>query len=323
MKISGADTLPFPVAEVWEAILDPRVLVATIPGCERLEATGEHCYAMTVTAGVAAIRGTYAGSCTLSDLAPHRSLVMRLQGAGAPGTVDATVDVHFDEADGGTRVSYDADAVVGGMVGGVGQRMLTSVSHRMAASSSATSGGAGGRSRGRRGPRGGGVGPGSGAAGHRGPARGLHRRPPGRPGRDGRGRLRQGRRARRRRSCWPASSSAGSSGGGDDAASGSTRPRARWSRRSGSGRISARELLDLHLARIAERNPQLNAIVSLDEERARAGAAAADEAPRLRAPRWARCTGCRSRSRTPTRSPAGARRTARRSSPTTSRPPTS
>jgi amidase len=42
--------------------------------------------------------------------------------------------------------------------------------------------------------------------------------------------------------------------------------------------ISARELLELHLTRIAERNPQLNAIVSLDEERARAGAAAADEA---------------------------------------------
>ncbi len=41
--------------------------------------------------------------------------------------------------------------------------------------------------------------------------------------------------------------------------------------------ISARELLDLHLARIAERNPELNAIVSLDEDRARAGAAAADE----------------------------------------------
>jgi amidase len=41
--------------------------------------------------------------------------------------------------------------------------------------------------------------------------------------------------------------------------------------------ISARELLDLHLERIGERNPQLNAIVSLDEERAREGAAAADE----------------------------------------------
>lgn len=42
--------------------------------------------------------------------------------------------------------------------------------------------------------------------------------------------------------------------------------------------ISARELLDLHLERIALRNPRLNAIVSLDEERARAGAEAADRA---------------------------------------------
>jgi amidase len=45
-----------------------------------------------------------------------------------------------------------------------------------------------------------------------------------------------------------------------------------------AGEISARELLELHLERIAERNPELNAIVSLDEERARAGAAAADQA---------------------------------------------
>jgi amidase len=42
--------------------------------------------------------------------------------------------------------------------------------------------------------------------------------------------------------------------------------------------ISARELLDLHLERIAVRNPELNAVVSLDEERAREGAAAADDA---------------------------------------------
>ena len=82
--------------------------------------------------------------------------------------------------------------------------------------------------------------------------------------------------------------------------------------------ISARELLDLHLARIAERNPELNAIVSLDEERARAGAAAADEALAVGCRRWVRCTGSRSRSRTPTPWPAGARPTAPRCVPTTS-----
>jgi uncharacterized protein len=133
MKIASANVVPFPVPRVWDALLDPQVLVATIPGCERLAATGEHTYDMTVTAGVAAIKGTYAGTCALSDLEEHRSLVMRLQGAGAPGTIDATVQVRFEEAEAGsTQISYEADAVVGGMVGGVGQRMLTSVSKRMA-----------------------------------------------------------------------------------------------------------------------------------------------------------------------------------------------
>ncbi len=133
MRIAGDAVLHAPVAQVWEALLDPRVLVATIPGCERLEATGENAYAMTVTAGVAAIKGTYAGSCDLSDLIPHESLVMKVEGAGAPGTIGATVNVRFTDAGGGTtRLEYDADAIVGGMIGGVGQRMLTSVSKRMA-----------------------------------------------------------------------------------------------------------------------------------------------------------------------------------------------
>ncbi len=133
MKFTGDATLHAPVEKVWDALLDPAVLVATIPGCERLEATGENAYAMTVTAGVAAIKGTYAGSCELSDLQEGTSLVMKLNGAGAPGTIGATVDVGFtDNGDGTTTVAYDADAVVGGMVGGVGQRMLTSVTKRMA-----------------------------------------------------------------------------------------------------------------------------------------------------------------------------------------------
>ncbi|MEJ7796262.1 MAG: carbon monoxide dehydrogenase subunit G [Nocardioides sp.] len=137
MKFTGENTLHAPVEKVWDALLDPAVLVRTIPGCERLEALpssggGENTYAMTVTAGVAAIKGTYSGSCALSDLMPHESLVMRLEGAGAPGTIGATVGVRFAPAGDGTVVTYDADAVVGGMVGGVGQRMLTSVSRRMA-----------------------------------------------------------------------------------------------------------------------------------------------------------------------------------------------
>ena len=133
MRIAGENVLHAPVERAWDALLDPAVLVATIPGCERLVATGENSYDMTVTAGVAAIKGTYAGTCVLSDLTEPASLVMKLDGAGAPGTIGATVNVAFSsQGDGTTKVAWDADAVVGGMIGGVGQRMLTGVSKKMA-----------------------------------------------------------------------------------------------------------------------------------------------------------------------------------------------
>lgn len=134
MKVIGTATLQAPIDKAWEAILDPRVLVATIPGCERLEGTGENQYTATVTAGVAAIKGTYTGKIKLSDLHEPESMLLHAEGASAAGTVAVDVKVTLtDLGDSTTRIDYDADAVVGGMIGGVGQRMLTSVSKRISA----------------------------------------------------------------------------------------------------------------------------------------------------------------------------------------------
>ncbi len=133
MKISGGSTLQAPVDKVWEAIQDPAVLARCIPGCEALRTLGEDRYAMSVTAGVAAIKGTYAGEVSLHDKVAPSSLRLKATGAGAPGTIDATVMVNFaPSADGGTELTYDADASVGGAIGGVGQRMLAGVTKKMA-----------------------------------------------------------------------------------------------------------------------------------------------------------------------------------------------
>ena len=133
MKVAGNAILHAPVETVYAALRDPLVLVRTIPGCERLEQLGEDAYAMTVTAGVASVRGTYAGDVRLTDhRAPH-GFVLRASGSGAPGTVSADVTVELSPGDNGTtELSYDADAVVGGMIGGVGQRLLAGVAKRTA-----------------------------------------------------------------------------------------------------------------------------------------------------------------------------------------------
>ena len=133
MNITGTSTLAADRATVWRALNDPAVLVAAIPGCRRLEALGGDSYKMTVEAGVGSIKGVYDGEVHLTDHEEPAVFRMLARGAGAPGTIGAEVLVRLDEHPaGGTLLSYDADATVGGMIGGVGQRMLTGVSRRMA-----------------------------------------------------------------------------------------------------------------------------------------------------------------------------------------------
>jgi carbon monoxide dehydrogenase subunit G len=132
VKISGDATLHAPIERVWLTLRDPAVLARTIPGCESLEATGPGTYLITVTASVASTAGTYSGTVRVHDSQQPSSFAMSASGAGAPGTVDSDVRVRLSEVDGSTLLHYDADAVVGGVIGGVGQRMLTSVLRRSA-----------------------------------------------------------------------------------------------------------------------------------------------------------------------------------------------
>jgi carbon monoxide dehydrogenase subunit G len=132
MKITGEATVAAPVERVWWALNDPSVLVRTIPGCLQLEETGPDAYRMRVTAGVAAIKGTYDGEVRITDQQEPDRFVLHASGAGAPGTVSADVVVTLVADGDGTLLAYDADAVVGGVLGGVGQRMIASVARKTA-----------------------------------------------------------------------------------------------------------------------------------------------------------------------------------------------
>ena len=322
MKITGSNVVPFPVETVWDAILDPRVLVATIPGCEQLAATGENAYDMTVTAGVAAIKGTYQGSCTLSDLKDNESLVMRLIGRrrarhhrrDRPGLLRrGRAGRHQDRLRGRRRRRRHgrrrrpADADLGLQADGrrvLRQRRLRDRQgpappvdlHAVAAAPVESAPDA------------------SGAQVFTAPAKAppsrrrttSSRASPSVPGWSCSASS-VGRLVRARRSHADSVSILSVDSTARDQAAAVRRRE-----------ISARELLDLHLARIGERNPELNAIVSLDEERARAGRRCGRRGAGVRGRgRGAARAAVRVQGH-PRRGAAGARRTARRSSPTTS-----
>jgi carbon monoxide dehydrogenase subunit G len=133
VNLDGSAVLSADPEKVWAVITDPAVLARTIPGCETLEQVGDDEYKMNVSVGVGAIRGTYAGEVKLTDQQRPKSYVMHASGAGAPGNARATVTINLEQGEAGTTtLTYSADAVIGGPVAGVGQRMITGVAKRMA-----------------------------------------------------------------------------------------------------------------------------------------------------------------------------------------------
>jgi uncharacterized protein len=110
VKLAGEVALHAPAERVWGALT------------ERLDAVGS----FVVTAGAAAARGTYAGDVTVLDR-QARSVLLVLSAAGAPGTVRGQVRMELD----GTRLRYDSEATVTGMLAGVGNRMLAAMAHRI------------------------------------------------------------------------------------------------------------------------------------------------------------------------------------------------
>jgi carbon monoxide dehydrogenase subunit G len=132
MKIEGAYDVPAPRAKVWNAFLDPEQIRQAIPGCEALEALGNDEYKATMKIGVAAVKGTFEGKVRIMDKNAPTSYRLQADGSGSPGFVRADTLITFSDAAGGTRVSYSADVQVGGLIAGVGQRMLGGVSKMMA-----------------------------------------------------------------------------------------------------------------------------------------------------------------------------------------------
>ena len=132
MKLEGSYEVKAPRQKVWSAFLDPETLRKAIPGCEKLEMVGPDEYKATLKIGVAAVKGTFEGKVRLLDKKPSDSYRLAAEGSGGPGFVRADTLISLDDIEGGTRVSYSADVQVGGLIAGVGQRMLGGVSKMMA-----------------------------------------------------------------------------------------------------------------------------------------------------------------------------------------------
>jgi carbon monoxide dehydrogenase subunit G len=127
MKVEGAYIFPGEPQQVWELLLDPESLRQCIPGVETLTETSPDHFDAVMKVGVAAIRGTYKGKVAIVDKEEPTTYTLQVEGSGGPGFVKGSAKVTLEPGESGTNVKVDGDGQVGGMLAGVGQRMLPGV----------------------------------------------------------------------------------------------------------------------------------------------------------------------------------------------------
>jgi uncharacterized protein len=123
MNMSGEQRINAPRQRVWEALNDPKILRASIPGCQTLEKEADDRFAATVEVKVGPIGARFKGTVSLTNLDPPSGCVLILQGnGGITGSVKGNAKVRLREDAGSTLVAYEVDAEVAGRMAQLGGR---------------------------------------------------------------------------------------------------------------------------------------------------------------------------------------------------------
>ena len=133
MKIEGTHQIHAPRDRVYAALINPQILQRCIPGCQSLDKTADNTYVATMKAGVGPVKGIFKGNVRLEDMQPPSHYVMIVDGKGGPGFVKGTGEFELQDVDGGTAIAYQGELQVGGVIAGVGQRMIEAAAKMLAA----------------------------------------------------------------------------------------------------------------------------------------------------------------------------------------------
>lgn len=131
LDIGGQEKIEAPLERVWASLNDPAFLTRCIPGCRSMQEVAPDQYTVQLDLKVASVGGSFEGKIGLSDKLPPEHCRISVSGSGTLGHGTGDAKFSLAPADGGTLLTYEGAGEIGGLVAGVGQRVLRGVSKHL------------------------------------------------------------------------------------------------------------------------------------------------------------------------------------------------
>lgn len=133
MELTGTERIQAPRTAVWQALNDPEVLKACIPGCESIEMLSPTEMKARVGLRLGPIKANFEGKVTLSDIDPPNGYTISGEGSGgAAGGAKGSAQVKLSEDGGATVLAYTVSSQVSGKIAQLGSRLIEGTAHKLA-----------------------------------------------------------------------------------------------------------------------------------------------------------------------------------------------
>jgi carbon monoxide dehydrogenase subunit G len=133
MTMTGEYQLPASREQVWQKLNDPEVLKACIPGCEELEKLSDTEFRAVATQKIGPVKARFKGKVRLSDIDPPNGYRISGEGdGGVAGFAKGGATVALVPKDGGTLLTYNVEAQIGGKLAQLGQRLINGAAKKVA-----------------------------------------------------------------------------------------------------------------------------------------------------------------------------------------------
>ncbi|NKX45909.1 CoxG family protein [Roseicyclus persicicus] len=134
MELKDEIRIPASKQVVYDALNDPEVLKACIPGCEELIQHSPTELEAKVVLKVGPVKARFTGVVTLDQAgAPDRFGLSGEGKGGAAGFAKGGAEVTLTEDGDGTILRYDARAEVGGKLAQLGSRLIQGTAQKLSA----------------------------------------------------------------------------------------------------------------------------------------------------------------------------------------------
>ena len=132
MKLNGSYQINLEKQKVWEALNDPEILKQSIPGCEEFKKNSNTEFTATATNKIGPFNASFTGDIELKNINAPDSYVIEGSGNSPVGFASGSAQVKLEDSEGGTKLTYEVEANVGGKIAQVGSRLIDMTAKKMA-----------------------------------------------------------------------------------------------------------------------------------------------------------------------------------------------